>query len=358
MNRILILNDNLQDAQEIEKCVLSFDNIERTEIKIALTVEDALTYINMAVQSRLPYTVFLIDQTLGPDNDCIETMKEMLVISPNTDAVIINGFNDSSHRIRAYEAGARHYLLESSELREITFILRDLAQMQRKRRELESKSIIAAQTSWAAELAHEINHEIYKIQTAAYLIKGIVPNDSDVFRNAEIILESAESLANVGQYRDQASTIFEVDKDIRIYAGGLCEKRGIALEFSLNATSVRIECNKVGFRYILKQLIDNAAHAMRLQEVKKIYIFTEIIDGGGLEIRFRDSGPGINDDLQQSIFQWPITTKERGGYGLLLIRQVVEDMNGEIILRPYNESRGAEFVIHVPYVRAIEKALH
>lgn len=345
MNGILILSENLQTAHELEKCILGFGSILGTEIKIALTFEEAFSYTNSAVQSRFPFTIFLMDQVFGPCKDSIRTMQELLEISPNTDTVIINGIDDSNERIRAYEAGARRYLSKKSELKEIALVLRDMVHIQIRKKELESKSIIAAQTSWAAELAHEINHEIYKIQSAAYLIKSSTLKDSDVFVNADIIWESAQNLANVGQYRDQAPTVFEVDKEIRNILGGLCDRKNITPFYYLAAAGFQIEVNKLGFRYIFKQFIDNASYAMRDQDEKKISISTKIINGEKLEIRFQDFGSGIKEDLRQFIFQWPVTTKERGGYGLLLVRQVVEDMKGEISLEPFIEHYGAEFVI-------------
>lgn len=354
MNSILILSQKLQTAQEFEKCILGFGSIWGIEIKIANTIEDALSYTNSAVQSRLPFMLFLIDQAFGPGEDGLWIMKELLTISPNTDVVIVNGIDDSNKRIRAYEAGARRYLSKTSELREIALVLKDMVYVQIRKKELESKSIIAAQTSWAAELAHEINHEIYKIQSAAYLIKSSAMKDSDIFINAEVILESSQNLANVGQYRDQAPTIFEVDTEIRNIVGGLCDKKNIIPFYFLDAASIQINVNKLGFRYILKQFVENASYAMKKKDEKKINVSTKAINKERLEIRFRDSGPGISEDLRRFIFQWPITTKERGGYGLLLVRQVVEDMKGEIFLEPFKHYCGAEFVINLP-IMAVDK---
>jgi sensor histidine kinase regulating citrate/malate metabolism len=67
-----------------------------------------------------------------------------------------------------------------------------------------------------------------------------------------------------------------------------------------------------------------------------------------VEILFQDTGPGINKEVQLSIFQRPITTKGRGGYGLLLVRQMIEDMHGQIKFVTEKPGQGAKFSIQFP----------
>ena len=49
-----------------------------------------------------------------------------------------------------------------------------------------------------------------------------------------------------------------------------------------------------------------------------------------------------------AIFNWQFTTKETGGFGLLFIKQMIEDMHGSIILLPTQPGKGAAFLIHLP----------
>ena len=83
-------------------------------------------------------------------------------------------------------------------------------------------------------------------------------------------------------------------------------------------------------------------------KVKKLTVTTRVTDGSLVEILFQDSGPGISKDVQLSIFQRPVTTKGRGGYGLLLVRQMIEDMHGHISLVPQRKGQGATFSIRFP----------
>jgi signal transduction histidine kinase/DNA-binding response OmpR family regulator len=526
MHRILILDNDQNLAQSLKLSAQDFDELERIEIDLATTSDDAFERTKLASQLGRSYTMFLINQGLELAKDGIATMKELLEISSYSDAIIFKGAENSKERMRAYEAGAKRYLSKTSELEEILFILNDVAQSRRKRfeeirqrrqfriakeiaetvgaelnlesvmeailqklfeifeetslcvllydrksralkfapatlkfyktqdsrikkknmfylnrgsiacrvareslikkasvfeivgnvtedadyialnpminsefcisllnsksnllgvlvlerekingfanddidlaqtvaqhlsiaieraqisEELEYKSTIAAKTSWAAEMAHEINNAVYVIQTSAYLIKNIAEKESDIYKHAENISISMANLANTGQYRDQAPIIVDVDDDIRTYVVGICRKRGITPIFKLGAREIRIKVNRAGFHYIFKQLIDNASRAMKTCDDKKILVVTKIKNNRKIEILFKDFGLGIDDDIHLSLFHRPVTTKDSGGYGLLLVRQIVEEMNGQIALKPYRKGHGAEFSIQIPY---------
>lgn len=350
MNRILIIDENIKNAQTLGESVRNFDETEKTEVSIVLTVANAISCTRDSIELRQPYNIFLLNRMLDYEQDSNNIVRELLSLSPDTDVVIFNSYDNANDRIQGYEAGVKRYILQNSDVREVIIVLNDLVQAQKKKRELEYKSIIAAQTSWAAELAHEINQEVYKIQSAAYLLKNGINKPSEVYSNIEIILNSSQILADVGRYSNQSPTEFEVDEDIRSYVKGICSKKGIDLRLSLQATEARVLANRIGFRYVFKQLIDNALLAMKDKERRRIYIRTRLLEKEVIEIRLRDTGLGIGEALRTSIFQSPVTTKDRGGYGLLLVRQLVEDMKGEISLEPFKKDRGTEFVIKIPSI--------
>jgi sensor histidine kinase regulating citrate/malate metabolism len=95
-------------------------------------------------------------------------------------------------------------------------------------------------------------------------------------------------------------------------------------------------------------LVNNAARAMHDLEDKRLFVSTQLLNNNTVEILFQDFGPGISEEKHVSAFSRPFTTKETGGYGLLFIRQMVEDIQGEITLLPYEKGKGAIFLIHIP----------
>jgi two-component system sporulation sensor kinase A len=129
----------------------------------------------------------------------------------------------------------------------------------------------------------------------------------------------------------------------------IARPKGIHVDFDLNTPGVRIMIKIAQFKNILRLLINNAAKAMSQTDEKKILVSTRLINNNAaVEILFQDFGPGISEEKHPLAFHRPFTTKETGGYGLLFIRQMIEDMHGEITLLPYQQEKGAGFLIHLP----------
>ena len=68
--------------------------------------------------------------------------------------------------------------------------------------ELAFRSIVAAQTAWAADIAHEINNEVGQIRNWAYLLREQL-GDSPLHEYVKKIEESASMLSSVGPWNDQ-----------------------------------------------------------------------------------------------------------------------------------------------------------
>ena len=73
-----------------------------------------------------------------------------------------------------------------------------------------------------------------------------------------------------------------------------------------------------------------------------------------LNIRVKDSGPGIPDNLHEKIFQpfWQqdlsdTRDKQGIGLGLTISRQAIRKMGGELSIEPC-DGAGAEFLITLP----------
>jgi two-component system, NtrC family, sensor histidine kinase HydH len=70
-----------------------------------------------------------------------------------------------------------------------------------------------------------------------------------------------------------------------------------------------------------------------------------------VEVRFRDSGPGIPEDARENIFVPFYTTKEKGtGLGLAICQRLVKAHGGSIVVRS-STGEGAEFLISLPALR-------
>jgi signal transduction histidine kinase len=71
---------------------------------------------------------------------------------------------------------------------------------------------------------------------------------------------------------------------------------------------------------------------------------------GCVNIKVKDSGPGIPDAMSETIFDPFFTTKgeDQGtGLGLYIVRSIIDEHGGKVRLAP-SDGMGAEFHIELP----------
>ena len=110
------------------------------------------------------------------------------------------------------------------------------------------------------------------------------------------------------------------------------------------------------FNQVILNLVINAAHA--IEKVigdgstgkGKINVSTRS-NGKWVEIRIKDTGSGIPQDIRQKIFDPFFTTKEVGkgtGQGLVIARSVIVDQHGGTITFETEEGKGTTFIVRLP----------
>lgn len=214
--------------------------------------------------------------------------------------------------------------------------------------ELAFRTTVAAQTAWAADIAHEINNEVGQIRNWAYMIRDQLEEGSTLREYAKKIEESASVLSSAGPWSDQPPQVIRLDPFLERHLTSLVSQQNLMPDFHFMASDAYILVNPSALQHVLRQLVRNATRAMGSSTVKKLTVSTQLLVNSTVEILFRDSGPGIGEDVRLSLFQRPVSTKGRGGYGLLLVRQMVEDMQGRISLVPQKRGQGATFSIRFP----------
>ncbi len=102
---------------------------------------------------------------------------------------------------------------------------------------------------------------------------------------------------------------------------------------------------------VLLNLINNAFQAVKDVDNPMVTVSTIKTDGK-VEIRVKDNGPGIPDDIKDKIFQPFFTTKPTGegtGLGLSMSYDIVTNGHGGQIEVNTNEEKGTEFIMIIPF---------
>jgi CheY-like chemotaxis protein/anti-sigma regulatory factor (Ser/Thr protein kinase) len=132
-------------------------------------------------------------------------------------------------------------------------------------------------------------------------------------------------------------------------------ERGIQLEARLAKDPVWVHVDPVRLDQVLTNLLDNAAKHSR----DNGHIWLEIERRGAeVQLRVRDDGAGIPDDLLPRIFEPFVRGDTSGagqgglGLGLALVKQLVERSAGRVEARSGGLDQGSELVITLPTVAA------
>lgn len=99
---------------------------------------------------------------------------------------------------------------------------------------------------------------------------------------------------------------------------------------------------------ILGNLIENALDAVSGSIIKRIDVHFDYGDDI-LTVEVRDTGAGISQETQQTMFEKGFSTKgEDRGFGLFLVMQSLDRLGGEIEVSS-KPSEGTRFVVYIPY---------
>ncbi len=98
---------------------------------------------------------------------------------------------------------------------------------------------------------------------------------------------------------------------------------------------------------MIRHLGQNAQKVLRYDG--NLYIRTQMLGIQWAEVLFVDDGPGVAPEEAALLFQQRIVrkAKDEGGLGLMLVRSLIEQMNGSIRLATSDPGMGATFAINL-----------
>lgn len=209
--------------------------------------------------------------------------------------------------------------------------------------ELSFRTSVANATAWAADFAHDINHEIALIDKYAYVLKPALPVDQQAL--AEKIRDSAHRLqAYSGLPRVNRLEEFALDSWLgpRVTKFAAPFRERVECRFEPGCDERRVRASRIHVERVLRHLMRNAAEAM--EGPGQLTVRTVRRDGFA-EVQVSNNGPPIPEDVRQRLFREPVTTKRDshgengGGHGLLFARWAVMEMGGsiELISQPGEE---------------------
>ena len=216
----------------------------------------------------------------------------------------------------------------------------------------------------AASLAHDILHPIATARNNARAgmryLEMRPPNLDEVREALSCVVRDADRAKGiVDRMRDHIKKapprkepvdINEAIDEVLVMVQSAVAKNRVSVHTQLMGGLIRVEADRVQLQQVLVNLILNAVEAMGMVEdgARELSIRTEQGQAGGVLVAVCDSGPGIDPQNLQRVFEPFYTTKASGvGMGLSICRSIIDSHGGRLWAEA-NEPRGTLFQFTLP----------
>ena len=171
----------------------------------------------------------------------------------------------------------------------------------------------------------------------------------DADRAGDIIERIRDHIKKAPPRKDHFDLNKTIDEVI-VLARSATTKNGVSVETRFTEGLVPVHGDRVQLQQVVLNLILNAVEAMGSVEAgpRELLISTEQSPTNGVIVAVRDSGPGIDPEHVERVFEAFYTTKSSGvGMGLSICRSII-DAHGGRLWADANEPRGAVFQFTLP----------
>ncbi|UVK38859.1 AAA family ATPase [Mesorhizobium sp. AR10] len=242
--------------------------------------------------------------------------------------------------------------------------IRALARLDQMQSDFAHMNRVSLMGELAASLSHEITQPIAaarnNARAAMHFLDRKSPDLAEIGEALACIVDDADRAGDiVDRIRDQIKKApprksrFDLNEAINEVIGltrSAFAKNRVSVQTRLMEGLAPVEGDRVKLQQVVLNLILNAIEAMSTVEEgpRELSISTEQTGTGGVLVSVRDTGPGIDPEHGERVFDAFYTTKSSGvGMGLSISRSII-DAHGGRLWADANELRGAVFQFSLP----------
>jgi PAS domain S-box-containing protein len=231
------------------------------------------------------------------------------------------------------------------------------------RSELAHMARVTTLSTLTASIAHEVNQPLSGIVTNAStclrMLDGNPPNVEGARETARRTIRDGNRASDVitrlrALFTKKNSTpeVFDLNEaatEVVALSVSELQRNGVILRSELAADLPSLLGDRTQIQQVILNLIRNGSDAMSLVDdrPRDLLIKTECHEGG-VCLSVKDSGVGIDSEIEQKLFEAFFTTKGEGmGIGLSVSRSIIESHQGRLwAIR--NAGPGATFLFSIP----------
>jgi PAS domain S-box-containing protein len=246
--------------------------------------------------------------------------------------------------------------------RDITERQRAEEALQKAQAELAHVTRVATLGELTASIAHEINQPLGAVvNNASACVRWLAAqNLEEARRSAALVIadghRAGEIIARIRALAKKAPPQKDwVDlnatiRDVLALARSEVQRHGVAVETHLAPDVPLILADRVQLQQVLLNLLMNAIEALSGmgEGPRALWVSSQLVAATEVVIAVRDSGPGLEPQRLDRLFEAFYTTKPHGlGLGLAISRRIIEAHGGRLWATAH-EGRGATFQFTLP----------
>jgi two-component system sensor histidine kinase PilS (NtrC family) len=235
----------------------------------------------------------------------------------------------------------------------------DLTQIRRLEREVRMQDRLAAVGRLAAAIAHEIRNPLTSIAGSVSMLSDSPALSSEEHHLLQIVIRESDRLNNIvtdflaysrgKQYRFERVNLIPLLQDtLTLLEHRLtAENTGITLQRSFPKSGAWVLADGDKLKQVFWNFCENAVRAIKTTDQGGTLTVALADRGTDWEISFADTGPGINPQQTEKIFE-PFQSNFEGGtgLGLAIVYQIVQAHEGKVWARS-EVGKGTSFVLRL-----------
>ncbi len=344
VERILVIDDERRMCESIR--IL----LEKEGYRV-VTAGDGAEGIEILKEQR--FSLVIVDLMM-PKVDGFEVLSYVRRNLPQTLVIVITGYSSMRSSIEALRGGAYDYLTKPFDF--------DIFKLTVEKA-LDKLRIQRLNDEFISMITHDLKNPLTSIigycsllLSGAYgeVVEAMQPPLKGINTNAERLLDlindflvvnkiSAEGL----KLEKQSLQLNNLLQHLADSVQAQMEIKKIKLELGLDSDIPSVECDPLQIERVVNNLISNA---IKFTPLGGHIGITSGYDDDWIWFSVSDSGPGIEPEKQQSIFEKysRVDRKVEGtGLGLFITKSIVDLHQGSIDLES-TPGEGATFTVHLP----------
>jgi two-component system sensor histidine kinase PilS (NtrC family) len=243
----------------------------------------------------------------------------------------------------------------------------DLTEIRRLEREVRMQDRLAAVGRLAAAIAHEIRNPLTSIAGSVNMLSDAPSLNPEERHLLQIVTRESARLNDIitdflaysrgKQYRFERTDLIPLIEDTLTLLEHrlISENAGIQVERAFAKSEAWVLADGDKLKQVFWNFCENAVRAMKDTGGTLTVSLSE--RGSDWEMSFADTGPGINPQQTEKIFE-PFQSNFEGGtgLGLAIVYQIVQAHEGKVWARS-QVGKGASFVMRLRRIEAVHESL-